>query len=146
MPAMDHIGYAVRSADGKREMMEALLGFRFLERRVYERPAGKATLDFYEGQGAVFELVENSGPGTPINKFIAARGEGLHHICLRVEDLRAVMAGWEAKGVRFTIKPPLYGSRGGVLTFTDASTTGGLAIELVQYLKAGEPVPDWAAK
>jgi len=112
---------------------------------VYERPAGKATLDFYEGQGSVFELVENSNPETPINKFIAARGEGLHHICFRVDDLRAVMAEWEAKGVKFTMKP-LYGSRGGVITFTDASTTGGLAIELVQYLKAGEPVPDWAQK
>ena len=145
MPAMDHIGYAVRSADGKREMMERLLGFRFLERRVYERPAGKATLDFYEGQGSVFELLENSNPETPINKFIAARGEGLHHICFRVDDLRAVMAEWEAQGVKFTMKP-LYGSRGGVITFADASTTGGLAIELVQYLKAGEPVPDWAQK
>ena len=145
MPAMDHIGYAVRSADGKREMMERLLGFRFLERRVYERPAGKATLDFYEGQGSVFELLENSNPETPINQFIAARGEGLHHICFRVDDLRAVMAEWEAKGVKFTMKP-LYGSRGGVITFTDASTTGVLAIELVQYLKAGEPVPDWAQK
>ncbi|OGL63814.1 MAG: hypothetical protein A3I72_02430 [Candidatus Tectomicrobia bacterium RIFCSPLOWO2_02_FULL_70_19] len=145
MPAMDHIGYAVRSADGKREMMERLLGFRFLERRVYERPAGKATLDFYEGQGSVFELLENSNPETPINQFIAARGEGLHHICFRVDDLRAVMAEWEAKGVKFTMKP-LYGSRGGGITFTDASTTGGLAIELVQYLKAGEPVPDWAQK
>ena len=145
MPAMDHIGYAVRSADGKREMMEKLLGFKFLERRVYERPASKATLDFYEGQGSVFELVENSNPETPINKFIAARGEGLHHICFRVDDLRAVMAEWEAKGVKFTMKP-LFGSRGGLITFTDASTTGGLAIELVQYLKAGEPVPDWAQK
>ena len=145
MPAMDHIGYAVRSADGKREMMERLLGFRFLERRVYERPAGKATLDFYEGQGSVFELLENSNPETPINQFIAARGEGLHHICFRVDDLRAVMAEWEAQGVKFTMKP-LYGSRGGVITFADASTTGGLAIELVQYLKAGEPVPDWAQK
>lgn len=145
MPAMDHFGYAVRDADGKREMMEKLLGFTFLERKVYERPGNTSKLDFYECQGGVIELLENSNPEAPANKFIAARGEGLHHICFRVDDLRAVMAEWEAKGVKFTLKP-LYGSRGGIITFTDPATTGGLAIELVQYLKAGEAVPDWAQK
>ncbi|MEK6711803.1 MAG: VOC family protein, partial [Nitrospinota bacterium] len=131
MPIMDHFGYAVRNADEKRGLMEKLLGFKFLERKVYERPGNTATLDFYECQGGVLELVQNSSPDTPINKFVAARGEGLHHVCFRVDDIRATMADWEAQGVKFNIKPPLFGSRGGLLTFADASTTGGLAIELV---------------
>lgn len=146
MPQMDHFGYAVRNVDGKRDLMEKLLGCKFLERKVYERPGNTSRLDFYEAQGAVFELVETSNPESPVNKFIAARGEGLHHICFRVEDIRAVMAEWEAKGVKFVTKPPLFGSRGGLLTFADPATTGGMVIEIVQYLKAGEPVPDWAAK
>jgi methylmalonyl-CoA epimerase len=143
---MDHFGYAVRSVDGKKELMEKRRGCKFLERRVYERPGNTSRLDFYEAQGAVFELVETSNPDSPINKFIAARGEGLHHVCFRVDDIRAAMAEWEAKGVKFNIKPPLFGSRGGLLTFADPSTTGGLSIELVQYLKPGQPVPDWAQK
>ncbi len=146
MPVIDHVGFAVKNVDQKKELMEKLLGFRFLERKVYERPGNTARLDFYEAQGGVVELVEMSNPEAPVNKFIASKGESLHHVCIRVEDIRAAMAGWEAKGVKFTIKPPLYGSRNGLITFADPSTTGGLAVELVQYLKAGEPVPDWAQK
>lgn len=143
MSRMDHVGYAVRDLDGKRGVMEDLLGFSFLERRVYERPGNTARLDFYEAEGAVMELVEMSDPDAPLNRFIAARGEGLHHICLVVDDLRATMAEWEARGVEFVLAPT-YGSRGGVITFTNAATTGGLAIELLQYVPEGEEVPDWA--
>jgi len=52
---------------------------------------------------------------------------------------------WEAKGVRFTLKPPLgaSGSRRAIITFTDPVTTGGLVIELVQALKEGDENPDW---
>ena len=145
MPKVDHLGYAVSNLDGKKDVMEDLLGFRFLERKVYERPGNTARLDFYEAEGAVMELVEASNPDAPLNRFIAARGEGLHHICFVVEDLRATMAEWEAKGVEFTLTPT-YGSRGGVIAFTNAATTGGLAIELVQYVPEGEEIPDWAQK
>ncbi len=145
MPKVDHLGYAVSNLDGKKDVMEDLLGFRFLERKVYERPGNTARLDFYEAEGAVMELVEMSNPDAPLNRFIAARGEGLHHICFVVDDLRATMAEWEAKGVEFTLAPT-YGSRGGVITFTNAATTGGLAIELVQYVPEGEEISGWAQK
>ena len=145
MPKVDHIGYAVSNLDEKKNVMEDLLGFRFQERRVYERPGNTARLDFYEAEGAVMELVEMSDPAAPLNQFIAARGEGLHHVCFAVDDLRATMAEWEAKGVEFVLAPT-YGSRGGVITFTNAATTGGLAVELVQYIPEGEEVPDWAQK
>ncbi len=145
MPKVDHLGYAVSNLDGKKDVMEDLLGFRFLERKVYERPGNTSRLDFYEAEGAVMELVEMSNPDAPLNRFIAARGEGLHHICFVVEDLRATMAEWEAKGVEFTLTPT-YGSRGGVIAFTNAATTGGLAIELVQYVPEGEEIPGWAQK
>lgn len=146
MPEIDHVGFAVRSLDAKKELMEKLLGLRFLERRVYERGGNTARLDFYAAGGGVMELVEFSDPNAPINQFIEVRGEGLHHVCFRVEDIRAAMADWEAKGVKFALKPPLYGSRGGLITFADPSTTGGLLIELIQYLEEGEEVPDWAQK
>lgn len=143
MPKVDHMGFAVGDLDEKKRVMEDLLGFRFLERRVYERPGNTARLDFYEAEGAVMELVEMSSPDAPLNRFIAERGEGLHHVCLAVDDLRATMAEWEAKGVAFTM-PPTCGSRGGVITFADPATTGGLSVELIQYLPEGEAAPDWA--
>lgn len=143
MPKVDHLGYAVSNLDEKKNVMEDLLGLRFLERRVYERPGNTARLDFYEAEGAVMELVEMSDPEAPLNRFIAASSEGLHHVCFAVDDLRATMAEWEAKGVEFVLAPT-YGSRGGVITFTNAATTGGLAVELIQYVPEGEEVPDWA--
>ncbi len=142
MSKMDHVGYAVSDLDEKKGVMEDLLGFRFLERKVYERPGNTARLDFYEAEGAVMELVEMSNPDAPLNRFIAERGEGLHHVCLAVDDLRATMAEWEGKGVEFTL-PPTYGSRGGVITFTNPATTGGLAVELIQYVSE---IPEWAQK
>ena len=144
MPEFDHIGYAVRNVDDKKELMEDLLGFKFAERKKYDRGGVKARLDFYETPGGLMELVEVSDPGAPINQFIESRGEGVHHICLRVDDIRQTMEEWESKGVKFTMKPPRYGSRNGLITFADPSTTGGLLTELVQYLKEGEEIPDWA--
>ncbi len=54
----------------------------------------------------MIELVESDDPASPINKFIEERGEGLHHVSIRVEDIRATMAEWGEKGVRFNIDPP----------------------------------------
>ncbi len=144
MPEFDHIGYAVRNVDEKKDLMENLLGFKFAERKEYDRGGVISRLDFYETPGGLMELVEVSDPGAPINKFIEDRGEGVHHICMRVDDIRQTMQEWEAKGVKFLMNPPKYGSRNGLITFADPSTTGGLLTELVQYLKEGEEIPDWA--
>lgn len=146
MARIDHIGYAVRNLDEKKKLMENLLGFEFAERKVYERTESTSRLDFYQADGGVIEVVETSNPTSGLNQFIEERGEGLHHICFEVEDIRATMSEWEAKGVTFTTVPPRYGSRGGLLTFTDPATTGGLSVELVQYLKEGEEIPDCASK
>jgi len=142
MPEFDHIGYAVKNVDDKKEIMEDLMGFKFAERKEYDRGGVVSRLDFYETPGGLMELIEVNDPEAPINKFIESRGEGVHHICLRVDDIRATMAEWEAKGVKFN-GPPKYGSRNGLITFADPSTTGGLLTELVQYLKEGEEIPDW---
>ena len=142
MPEFDHIGYAVKNVDDKKEIMEDLMGFKFAERKEYDRGGVVSRLDFYETPGGLMELVEVNDPEAPINKFIESRGEGVHHICLRVDDIRATMAKWEAKGAKFN-SPPKYGSRNGLITFADPSTTGGLLTELVQYFKEGEEIPDW---
>ena len=146
MPAFDHIGYAVRNVDEKKELMENLFGFTFAERKEYDRGGVVSRLDFYETSGGLLELVEVSDPEAPINKFIEARGEGVHHIALRVNDIRGMMEKWKAKGVKFLMDPPMYGSRNALISFADPSTTGGLLTELVQYLEEGEEIPDWAQK
>ena len=136
MLEIDHLGYAVSSADAKKNLMNDLLGFDFIERVVYERVQGTSKLDFYETKNGVIELVEVDNPNASINEFIETHGEGFHHICFKVKDLQSIMDEWKTKGVKFLVEPPRYGSRGGFITFTDKKTTGGLAIELIEYKKS----------
>ena len=136
MLEIDHLGYAVSSADAKKNLMNDLLGFDFIERVVYERAQGTSKLDFYETKNGVIELVEVDNPNASINEFIETNGEGFHHICFKVKDLQSIMDEWKTKGVKFLVEPPRYGSRGGFITFTDKKTTGGLAIELIEYKKS----------
>jgi len=133
---IDHLGYAVSNADEKKTLMNDLLGFNFLERIVYERDEGTSKLDFYETKNGVIELVEVDNPNAAINEYIKTHGEGFHHLCFKVEDLESTMVEWKLKGVKFLVEPPRYGSRGGFITFTDKKTTGGLAIELIEYKKS----------
>ena len=135
MLEIDHIGYAVKDTDGKKMLMNDLLGFNFIERIVYEREEATSKLDFYETKNGVIELVEVDNPDASINEFIKSYGEGFHHICFEVEDLESTMEEWKSKGVTFSVEPPRYGSRGGYITFTDRETTGGVAIELIEYKK-----------
>ena len=105
-------------------------------------------LDFYEFDGGSIELVESSNPDSMYNRFIAERGEGIHHIAFQVEDLRQTMTEWKTKGVRFTMDPPLgaSGSRRAIITFTDPETSDGLVVELCQLLAEGEENPCWVQK
>jgi len=145
MLKFDHVGYLVRSADEKKRLMEDLFGFSFRYRLVREAADNTNILDFYDYEGGSIELVQSSNPDSLYNRFIAEKGEGIHHVAFAVEDLRATMACWKARGVRFAMDPPLgaSGSRRAIITFTEPETTGGLVIELCQHLKEGEENPDW---
>lgn len=145
MLKFDHVGFLVKNSDEKKKLMEGLLGCTLRYRLVRETPENTNVLDFYDFEGGAMELVQSSNPDSMYNRFIAEKGEGIHHIAFAVEDLRETMAEWKAKGVRFTMDPPLgaSGTRRAVITFTDPVTTGGLAIELCQNLKEGEENPDW---
>ena len=148
MLKFDHVGFLVQNADGKREMMEGLLGFDFRYRLVRKAADNTNILDFYDYDGGAIELVQSSNPDSMYNKFIREKGEGIHHIAFEVEDLRETMAEWKAKGVRFAMDPPLgaSGSRRAIITFTKPESTGGLAIELCQALAPGEDNPGWVQK
>ncbi|MFQ5895723.1 MAG: VOC family protein [Nitrospinota bacterium] len=140
---IDHLGIAVYDVDSHRSFLEGVMGLRFLERREYSRGGVQFRLDFYRGGETDLELVEVSDPESPIQKFLRERGEGPHHIAIRVEDIREAQARLEARGVRFA-GPIRYGSRHALICFTQPETTNGLLIELVQPLEEDEKPPEWA--
>ena len=126
---LDHIGIAVRSID-KGLMIYKELGLE---------PTGFETVDEQKAKTAFIpvgdseiELLESTAPDGPIGKFIEKRGEGLHHIALRVDDIEAVLAELKEKGVQLIDEKPRYGAGGARIAFIHPKSTNGILLELSQ--------------
>jgi methylmalonyl-CoA epimerase len=78
------------------------------------------------------ELVEATREDSPIARYLARRGPGLHHVTLRVDDLRAALATLKARGVRVIDEEPRAGAGGALVAFVHPSSTGGVLVELKQ--------------
>jgi methylmalonyl-CoA epimerase len=81
------------------------------------------------GESAI-ELLEATAEDSPIAKYIAKRGPGLHHITLRVDDIRAALAQLKAKGVRLIDEQPREGAHGSRVAFIHPSSAHGVLVEL----------------
>lgn len=114
---IDHVAIAVADLDAACERYSTLLGGRILHREVVEgQPVEVA---FVEVPGTtLIELVAATEPGTPLAKFVERRGEGLHHVCFRVEDLEAALEKARSDGYELidqSGRPGAAGSRIGFL-------------------------------
>jgi methylmalonyl-CoA/ethylmalonyl-CoA epimerase len=82
---------------------------------------------------SLVELLEADSPETPIGKFIAKRGPGIHHICFAVDDLDGTLARCKAAGVRLIDETPRVGAEGKRIAFLHPSATAGVLVELSEY-------------
>ena len=129
MFSIDHLGIAVKSLAAARGIYEKL-GLTISEEEVVESegvrlvmvPVGETRLELLE------PLSENS----PIAKFIAKRGEGLHHVSLRVPDLAAAVERLKKDGVRLVSEEMKIGAGGHRFVFVHPSSAGGVLLELVE--------------
>lgn len=127
---LDHIGIAVKDVRAALAFYRDALGLEIegteevgsQQVRVHFAPVGEARL----------ELLEATAPESPIAKYIDKRGPGLHHITLRVDDIRAVLAQLKARGVRLIDEEPRTGAEQSLIAFVHPSSTGGVLIELKQ--------------
>jgi methylmalonyl-CoA/ethylmalonyl-CoA epimerase len=78
------------------------------------------------------ELLEPTTDDSPISKFLARRGPGVHHVAFNVPDIRAALADLKAKGTRLIDEEPRPGAGGCLVAFIHPSSTGGVLIELVE--------------
>lgn len=78
------------------------------------------------------ELLEATGPETPVGKFLAKRGPGIHHLCVEVNDINAKLGELKARGVRLIDERPRVGAGGALVAFVHPSSTGGVLIELTE--------------
>jgi methylmalonyl-CoA epimerase len=129
MASIDHLGIAVKSLTAARAIYEKL-GLSISPEETVESehvrvvmvPVGESRL----------ELLEATSEASPIAKFIAKRGEGLHHISLRVSDLAAIVARLKNDGVRLVTDEIKVGAGGHRYVFVHPSSAGGVLLELVE--------------
>lgn len=125
---LDHIAIAVTSLDRIKVWED--LGLKFEATREVVADQGVTTAFAPIDQHAHVELLEPTGPDTPIGKFIAKNGEGLHHLCFKVKDVAAKQAEMETKGYRFIYPAARIGAGGCLVNFIHPKSTGGVLIEI----------------
>src|SRR6185503_19383348 len=125
-PTLDHIGIAVRSLDAAK-IYEAL-GLTIEHVEVVE--SQKVKTAFLSAGDSNLELLELTGPDSAIAKFIEKRGEGIHHICLRVDDIEAHLERLKAEGYRLINEHPVSGAHGCRVAFLHPAAGNGVLIEL----------------
>lgn len=126
---IDHLGIAVRSLDRALEFYRDQLGLEVsLRETVAHEKVNVAMLPLGDPR---IELLEPSESDSVIGRFLDKRGEGLHHIAIRVPDLNASVERLRASGARL-LDEPRNGAGGHLYVFVHPSSTGGVLIELIQ--------------
>lgn len=130
MAQIDHIGVAVNSIAEALKFYRDQLGISLLgEEEVPEQKVRTAFLPVGEGR---IELLEPTDPEGPVSKFLQSRGEGIHHLALRVTHLEEVLADLKARGVRLIDEKPRSGAHGARIAFLHPKSTGGVLLELCE--------------
>ena len=128
--AIDHVGIAVDDLEAAVERYRSLLGAEPAHRERVESQGVEEVL-FAVG-GSFVQLLGALGPDTPVGRFLASRGPGMHHLAYRVDDVSAALERLRADGVRLIDEGPRQGSRNTLIAFVHPASTGGVLIELVQ--------------
>jgi methylmalonyl-CoA/ethylmalonyl-CoA epimerase len=127
---IQHLGVAVNSIDEALNFWRDGLGLELKEIEIVEDQGVRvAMLPIGESR---IELLEATAGETPVGKFIAKRGPGIHHICLEVNELNAKLAELKMRGIRLIDEEPRIGAGGALVAFIHPSSTGGVLIELTQ--------------
>jgi methylmalonyl-CoA/ethylmalonyl-CoA epimerase len=128
-PVLDHIGIAVESIESGLAIYQTL-GVEV--EGIEEVEDQKVRVAFLAVGDTSIELLEPTDDSSPIARHLERRGAGLHHICLRVPDIRAAMAQLSAKGYRLLSEQPVRGAHECLVSFIHPKSAGGVLIELSQ--------------
>lgn len=131
---MDHVGVAVKSLDEAVKVYRDALGFELKGVHVLKERKVKVAF-FSTGNDAQIELLEPLESDSPVAKFLEARGEGIHHIAVRVDDIETVLTQLKQKGVILVDEKPRDGAEGKKIAFVNPKSTKGVLLELVQLPK-----------
>jgi methylmalonyl-CoA/ethylmalonyl-CoA epimerase len=129
---IDHIGIAVSDLGDSLAFFRDAIGLEL--EPAEDVPSQRVRAHFLPAGQASVELVEPTADDSPIARFVAKRGPGLHHLCLRVEDINAALAELKGKGVRLIDETPRPGAHHSLVAFIHPASTHGVLVELKEYL------------
>jgi methylmalonyl-CoA/ethylmalonyl-CoA epimerase len=133
---IDHLGIAVRSISDSLAFYRDTLGLDLAATEtVGDQGVEVALLPVGESR---IELLEPVSEDTPVGRFIAKRGEGLHHICYEVDDLTSKMEELKSRGVRVLDGYPRRGAEGKLVAFLHPANANGVLVELVEKARTSE--------
>jgi methylmalonyl-CoA epimerase len=127
---IDHIGVAVEDLDASLALYERDYAMTLVHRETVTQQGVEAVLlDVGENH---IELLAPTGPDTPVGKFLAKKGPGMHHVAYQVDDIESALASLKESGLRLIDQTPRTGIRNSRVAFLHPSTAGGLLTEIVQ--------------
>jgi methylmalonyl-CoA/ethylmalonyl-CoA epimerase len=135
---LDHVGIACRDLDAAIGRYQAMFGLQVVSLEVNEEQGVREAM---LGVGAVggglrpgyVQLLEPLAPDTPVGRFLARRGEGIHHVGYGVADIGSALAELASTGIRLIDSRPRHGSMGASIAFLHPADLGGVLTELVQF-------------
>ena len=124
-----HVGIAVHALDSLQPLLHHILGMP----KASLEDADGARIAGYEAGESLVELLEAASPESPIGRFVARRGPGIHHICLAVDDLDGSLARCREAGIVVIDESPRIGAEGKRIAFLHPKSTSGILIELSEH-------------
>jgi methylmalonyl-CoA/ethylmalonyl-CoA epimerase len=128
---LDHVGIACRDLSAAIEVYRETFGAEVVTLEENEEQGVREAMLAVGGSGYI-QLLEPLGPDTPVGRFIARRGEGIHHIGYGVADIGEALAAIAGTGIRLVDERPRHGSMGASIAFLHPADLGGVLTELVQ--------------
>ena len=129
---IDHVGVACVSLETAIERYTSVFGLALVSRETNEEQGVREAM-LATGDGSSYvQLLEPLAPDTPVGKFLARRGEGIHHVGYAVADVMAALEAIGGRGVRLIDQRPRHGSMGASIAFLHPADLGGVLTELVQ--------------
>ena len=133
MEKIEHIGIAVKNLEESNALFASLFGKPHY--KVEEVKSEGVKTSFFDVGPNKIELLEATNPESPIAKFIAKKGEGIHHIAFAVSDIKAEIARLQNEGFTVLNSAPKLGADNKLVAFLHPKTTNGVLIELCQEIE-----------
>jgi methylmalonyl-CoA/ethylmalonyl-CoA epimerase len=135
---IDHVGIACRSLEAAVERYTSVFGLAVVSEETNVEQGVREAMLSTDSSGSYVQLLEPLAEDTPVGRFIARRGEGIHHIGYAVADVTAALAEIGGKDVRLLDSRPRHGSMGASIAFLHPGDLGGVLTELVQSFAPSE--------